>query len=94
MRMDGRPERVRRGRGRRWEYGRAQCFVLADNTVALVRERRQIRNFTDSHAISHERKTGAQERVHAADVDGDGDIDVLSASYDDHTIRVVRKRRQ
>ncbi len=56
----------------------------SDNTIAWYENLDGLGNFSSQNLIS----TVAQDArdVHAADIDNDGDIDVLSASFDDDTI--------
>ena len=74
--------RLRSRRGRRRRHRRA-VGVLRRRQDRLVQGRRQ-RDFDRSRS-SRTLANGAQS-VYAADVDGDGDIDVLSASFDDDKI--------
>ena len=76
--------RVRRGRGRRRRPGRA-LRVPGRQQDRLVRERRDARRRRVGGARISTSADGATSVV-AADVDGDGDADVLSASYLDDTI--------
>ena len=83
-------QRVRGGRGRRRRHGRPLRVALRRQD-RLVRERRQPE--LHGRTPSPPPPTGPS-RVFAADVDGDGDMDVLSASCVRRQDRLVRERRQ
>ena len=56
----------------------------SDNKIAWYENRDGLGNFSSPNVITSRARKARD--VYAADLDGDGDLDVLSASSDDHTI--------